>query len=225
MTETIVAVSPDKPDLTVRAYVRLLAIVTAAADSTESVSSETIHAIAYFADVLAPIYGIDVLYPQILKRSRVTAVPDMQHHLDRLVGLGLLTISDVEYSLDGNAVRLRADYSLNRRLAEPALEAMTRRGRTRSEVAYVKELTLALLGLGTDALWTAAEADATYGDPNVDQGTIVDLLPSGANQSSRAVQAARTFGTFTSGASLAPSELINLYVRHLYEILIEQRDQ
>lgn len=210
-----------EPALHVKAYVRLLAIVAAATDSGEPVSSESIHAIAYFADVLAPVYGVEVLYPQILKRARVAAVPEMQHHLDRLVGVGILAISEVQYSLQASAVRLRANYTLNESLAEPVLDAMQRRAHTRVEMQYVRELTLALLGLGTDALWRAAEADATYGDPNVDQGTIVDVLPSGPGQSSRAVQFARAFGTLASGASLAPSELINLYVRHLYAILTE----
>jgi len=222
MTEVASVATTEPMTMPISAYVRLLAIVAATTDSGAIASSETIHAIAYFADVLAPVYGLDVLYPQVLKRSRVAAVPEMQHHIDRLVGLGLLAISDVEYSLDGGAVRLHANYSLNLPLAEPVLHVMNRRARSRAEVEYVRELTLALLGLGTEALWTAAEADATYGDPNVDTGTIVEVRPSRPNQISRAVQAARAFGTLASGTTLAPSEMINLYVRHLYNILVQQ---
>jgi hypothetical protein len=38
---------------------------------------------------------------------------------------------------------------------------------------------------------------------------------------SRAVHFATTFGGLAGNVTLAPSEMINLYVRHLYSILAE----
>lgn len=203
------------------AFVRLLAIVEGATQfGDRETPSASIHAVAYFTDALAPVYDLPVLYPHLLKRRRPVHVPDLQYHLDRLVGYGIMTITDVRYELSASSVNFGALYELNRPLANPVLEAMQRRERTRYEVGYVRELTLALMGLGPDLLWRAAEADATYGDPNVDQGTIVELQPFG-KKGSRAVRFANAFRSLSGDSPLAPSELVNLYVRHLYGILAE----
>jgi hypothetical protein len=161
---------------------------------------------------------VPVLHPRVLKRPKVATNPEVQQSVDRLVGMGIVLISDVIYTIDSDGVSFQARYQLNRDLAVPIIDAVQRREQGRRETSFIRELSLALLGLGTEMLWRATEVDAAYGDPNADVGSVIDLAPL-THERSRAVSSADVLRELAEGATLSPSEVVNLYVRHLYALL------
>jgi hypothetical protein len=86
------------------------------------------------------------------------------------------------------------------------------------ELAFVKEVVLALAGLGVEGISVAAPADATYGDPNVGIGGLINL--DNAEEMTRTTEVAQRFAKLLSeDHDLGEAEVTHLYVRHLYSRL------
>ena len=81
-----------------------------------------LHTYAYLSNVLAPVWDTRVFDGQLLKRRGGPFYPALQHELDRLVGMGLVLITDIRHILDDdNQWKLDGACSLNRDLAGDAL--------------------------------------------------------------------------------------------------------
>ena len=82
-----------------------------------------LHAYAYLANVLAPVWDMPPLDGRILKRRGGPFYPTLQADLDRLVGMGVVRISDVAHVQDSAGKwRLEGQYTLHRTMAEPAID-------------------------------------------------------------------------------------------------------
>ena len=115
--------------------------------------------------------------------------------------------------------RLEGSYDLNYRFAAPVLECLRIISQDeRLTHAYIGELLLALSSLSDDDLDTAMQEDATYSDPQVTEGNIIDF----AEWSNRnwTANAAERFGNILpSGNRTTPGEKLHLYVSHLHRRL------
>jgi hypothetical protein len=78
------------------------------------VESSRLHAFAYLADVLSPVFGLPAFDGKILKIEGGPHYPDLQSELEHLVVAGLVDISDLSYAGRGdNGARLEGRYALN----------------------------------------------------------------------------------------------------------------
>ena len=208
-----------------RAYVRLIAIAKACGEAgIPAVSLPTLHAIAYFTDALAPVWSIPVVEAYVLKRSNLSLSPELQHDIDDLVGMTILVPQRISHVQSENGWRLDAEYTLNTRFSDRVIEVMSEDDEWKRELLLAREVTLALTGLGAYGITGAVLVDATYSDPLLDIGNLVDLAPEGARLT-RTAQVAERFATLmASERSLTDSELTHLYVRHLYTQLEAAND-
>jgi len=131
------------------------------------------------------------------------------------VGRGIVSVQEVGYSKRDGAWSLRAKYALNRELAEPVLIVMESLPIRSAELHFVREVIYAISGFGLDGLVSASILDATYGDPLVDVGGMIEVEPDSELNAS-AVVAFRFGSLLPLDANLSPAEMINLYARQLY---------
>jgi hypothetical protein len=202
----------------VRRQLRLIGILSAAESSgLFPLPARQLHTIGYFADALAPVWGLRIIDAQLLKRREGPTSPLLQNDVDRLVGQGVVKASSVRHSEDAEGLwRLDADYALNRELAAPIIDAARSFQRFDLELDYLQEVVLALSGFGALGIVGASAADASYGDEMVDLGGMVDIAEVGsmANQTARV---ANRFGDLAlPEIELSDAEKIHLYMRELY---------
>jgi hypothetical protein len=144
-----------------------------------------LHAFAYLADVLSPVWGLPAFDGKVLKIEGGPHYPDLQREIDRLVVLGLINISEVRYipQPDGGA-RIDALYSLNldSPVLAPILGALGARGRSAaldprdSDVySFLLDLAGALATVPEEEIDKAATVDVTYADQRVDLSNVIDF--------------------------------------------------
>jgi hypothetical protein len=205
----------------VRRQIRVVAILDAAERvGLIPLATQPLHTIAYFADALAPVWGLRILDAQLLKRREGPLSPTFQRDVDALVGLGIVVPRNVSYVFDddGNC-RLHASYSLNTSFADRILHRAEGLPSQTEELSFIREVVFAVSGLGAQELSTASSSDATYGDALVDFGAILDLAASN-RKPNPSVRVALRFGELMQPKlRLSDAEMIHLYVRELYRRL------
>lgn len=175
-----------------------------------------LHAFAYLSNVLAPVWQLAPLDGKLLKRQGGPFYPELQHDLDRLVGMGVVTIAELRYVADANE-RWRVDGScrLNRAFAAPILEAVARYDDERRLLAFVQELAYALSALGDAELDRLFTQDATYTDPLVSVDNVIDFAE--WRDTNHTADVANYFDRLLPGG-IQPTmgEKLHLYARHLH---------
>ncbi len=174
-----------------------------------------LHALAYLSNVLAPVWNMDPSDGKLLKRRRGPFYPDLQGDLDHLVGTGVVTISDIRHSPDDdNGWRLEADYRLNRQFASPILAALQEFADERIAATSIEELCFAVSAFTNEEIDSAFSQDATYSDPMVDVGGVIDFGEwKSENFSANAAEYFRS--VLPSDLAVTPGEKIYLYMNHL----------
>jgi hypothetical protein len=181
-------------------------------------SIATVHTIAYLADALAPVWNLPILDGQVLKLRRRPFFPGLQRDLDLLVGQGVVQVARVKYlrNDDSPGWRLDAHYSLDSEFSERILSVARSFELQEKRLKFIREVVYAASGLGPDGIGNIGEIDAAYSDPLVAVGGVVDIDTEFGRANATARVALR-FGQLTSDSSeLTDSELVHLYVRHLY---------
>lgn len=178
-------------------------------------SAHSLQTACYFADALAPVWGVRILDARLLKRRDSPNSPVIQADVDRLVGVGVLVATNVRHREDADGLwRLDSDYTLNPGFAEPILEAARGLEKYEHEINFLGEVVLALSGFGALNIDRASASDASYGNEMIDPGGMVDLDAVDGNQTARV---AMRFGELAPpDFSLSDSEKVHLYLRELY---------
>jgi hypothetical protein len=200
-----------------RRQLRVVAILASAeAAGIAPLPSAHLHTIAYFADALAPVWGLRILDAQLLKRKDGPMSPVLQQDVDRLVGRGVVVPLHVRH-VEGADGRwsLDACYALNAAFGGRITDAVGRYPEQAEQLEFVTEVVHALAALGP---WSAkaSSSDAAYADEVIDYGNVVDIetLRSGVNLTARV--ALRIGHVMKPQAELSPAELVHLYVREVY---------
>lgn len=181
-----------------------------------------LHAFAYLSNVLAPVWDMAVLNGKILKRRGGPFYPDLQHDLDRLVGLGVVVISGVGHVQDeAKRWRLEGAYRLNRQFADPILSALGDYPEERQLGTFIVELAYALSALSDDELDRAVSEDATYSDPMVTVDNVIDFAD--WREHNYSANAAEKFDRVIRGGNATPGEKLHLYVRHIHRRINGER--
>jgi hypothetical protein len=200
-----------------RRQVRLLVLLEAAeAAGLVPLNILRLHAFAYLSNVLAPVWDLSALDGKVLKRRGGPFYPALQHDLDRLVGIGLVFISGLGHVRDDEKRwRLEGSYRLNHALTDVVQRHLVSFEEERRLVSFVQELAYAISALSDKDMDRAFSEDATYSDPMVSFGSIVDFDE--WRRTNYSANAARQFeNLMPSGARATAGEKLHLYVRHLY---------
>ena len=190
-------------------------------------ASPRLHAFAYLADVLSPVWDLVPFDGKVYKSERGPHYPDLQDELDSLVVLGLVQVSNLRYdSTDEDGARITGFYGLNfdsKHLETifTALGARDRQGAIDPEDrrlhAFLVELAGALATLPDDEIESAAGVDVTY-RKTVGFHNIVDFAEwvedrRMANPSWRTAERFRSF--LPEESRMMPGEKLYLYAAYL----------
>lgn len=202
-------------------------------DSTERagvapLTGARLHAFAYLADVLSPVWGLQPFDGKILKIDGGPHYPDIQREVDHLVVLGLMNVRDLHYieRPDGGAridglYELRFDSEhlfpiLAALGAGPELDALDPRDEKAHR--FLVDLAGALATLPDDEIDVAATVDATYANQVIGDSNIVDFgsWPVDGPRANRSVAVTERFRHFLpEGAGLSSGERLYLYAAYL----------
>lgn len=134
--------------------------------------SARLHAFAYLADVLSPVWKLIPFDGKVYKSAGGPRYPDLQDEIDSLVVLGLIQARDLVYEpRAGGGARVSGSYGLNfaSEHLESIFEALGARSaeqaidpEDRDLHAYLVELAGALATLPDDEIESATGVDVTY---------------------------------------------------------------
>jgi hypothetical protein len=211
--------STDTRDQTamLRRQVRLVVLLRAAEEAgLVPLAILRLHTFAYLSNVLAPVWDLETVEGKVLKRRGGPFYPSLQQDLDRLVGMGLVLISGLSHARDeDDRWRLEGAYRLNFHLAQKPLERLATFESERRLSAFLQELAFALSALTDRELDQAMTEDATYADPVIAVGNVVDFAE--WQNKNWSANAAHHFERLMPGGIRAtPGEKLHLYVRHLH---------
>jgi len=179
------------------------------------IDTDSLHAFAFFANVLSPLWDLEPLEGSVLKKGG-PYFPALQRELDRLVGEGFVVV--VSLSLDTSEAgerRLTATFRLaseHARLLLEAIKSLPDEGNTES---FLVELASAFVDIRPDRRDDAAVADAAYSNPAIAEGRIVDFAEwVSPTRDNAAWNAAQRFQKYVpTGVTLSRAEKLVMYMR------------
>jgi hypothetical protein len=181
------------------------------------ISTARFHALVYLADVLSPIYKLTSISGVILKRRIGPYFPELQWELDRLVGLGLVEVTQLRPIVEVSDAYLDACFSLRRELAETILKVVYEDETFCKLRDFFRELAGALGAVPENDLDATTQADVTWETGHT--GTVIDYAQWRAENFSRLSAegieelAQKRFGN--KDLTLSPAAKVNLYVQYL----------
>ena len=187
--------------------------------------SPQLHAFAYLADVLSPVWNLVPFDGKIYKAEGGPHYPDLQNELDCLVVQGLVQVSNLRYDTTDRGARIAGSYALNfsSKYLERILGAL---GARTPEIAidpddrnlhtFLVELAGALATLPEDQIETAVAIDVTYrAEENLHN--VVDFAEwtnqTTGNLSWRTVERFHAF--LPEESRILPGEKLYLYAAYL----------
>lgn len=177
------------------------------------VPANLLHAIWYFTNALAPAWRIKPFDTALLKTQRQPYFPNLQVDLDNLVGMGVLIVTTLAPQVSQG--RLQAKFALNRRFADRILSTMWEIEEEANILLFLDEVVQASNRLGDAEKGMALTKDATYGDPGVDNGNVIDLGEwLKADQMTPTADVLQRISRI-SEREMKPAELMDIYVDHL----------
>jgi hypothetical protein len=178
-------------------------------------SLRVVHELAYLSNVLAPVFELSPMSASLLKRRGGPYYPELQQTIDRLVGCGMIAVSDLRYVLvpEESRYRLHGCYHLNRALADPVVNRYREVYAVTGEPLFIDELAVAYSTLASEQLGYVVGQDARYADDDVDSNNVIDF---GEWTSAAKANFSRNAAlTFAPTANLMPAERLYLYLDHL----------
>lgn len=178
-----------------------------------AVSANLLHTIWYLSNALAPAWSIKPFDAALLKTEHQPYFPSLQSDLEHLVGMGMLTVTKLAPQVSQG--RLQAKFALNRLFADRVLSTMLEIEEEANILLFLEEVIQASNRLSEAEQDIALTEDATYGDPGIDTGNVVDL-----GEWLKADQVTPTADVLQRIANISdremkPAELMDIYVDHL----------
>lgn len=172
-----------------------------------------LHALAFLANVLGPVWSLESYEGKILKRKGGPFYPELQEQLDRLVGLGLVTIHNIGHSLSDGRWRLEGEFALNVDATKPLIETASAFSSERKVMAFLRRLAIAASQVGSP-IETLVAFDATWSDQRTGTGDVIDFSEwRRANYSAYSVRAFEQ--RLPKGVSSTRGDRLQVYMRYL----------
>jgi len=171
------------------------------------------HALAFLANVLAPIWSVGSYDGKILKRKGGPFYPELQKQLDRLVGLGFVAVSGVRHVNEEGQWRLEGSFGLNSSMTAEIVSTAKLFHSERASMEFLRRLAFAASRL-KEPLENLVLFDVTWSDGRTGTGDVIDFSEwKAANYSAFA---ANTFDKVAPhGLSAGRGDKIQLYMRLL----------
>lgn len=197
-----------------RRRVRLLMLLDGAERAgLTPIGVRRLHLYAYLSNVLAPVWNTRAFDGSVLKLSAGPFYPALQRDLDRMVGMGLVVISNLGHVKDdSDHWHLDGNFSLNRELASAALDFISRMPMERTVQLFLYEVAYAVSALEDVEFDRLPDEDPTYADPMIAYENVIDFDEwKKKNHSASATLHFRSvYGQATDG------ELLHMYIGHLH---------
>lgn len=180
------------------------------------IPAEALHNLAYFANLLAPIWNLKPLDGKVLRLKRGPYYPDLQQQIDQLVATGVVELSNLRYGQIELSTQwqILADYKLNLEKGSPILALFSAWPDELETFSFIQELVLSFSALSAEQLKIADSEDATYSNINNGFGNVIDFGEWKTENPS--VNAAEYFQTIMpQSLHLSKSVKLNLFVKHL----------
>ena len=192
--------------------------------------SARLHAFAYLADVLSPVWDLVPFDGKVYKADGGPRYPDLQDEIDSLVVLGLIQVRDLVYERRPDGARIVGSYGLH--FGSEHLESILRAlgaGSTPEAIdptdrnlhAYLVELAGALATLPDDEIESATNVDVTY-RAQAELHNVVDFAEWAddqwtANPSWRVAERFQEF--LPPGSTILAGEKLYLYAAYLGQVI------
>lgn len=176
------------------------------------ISKKRAHSLVFLANSLAPIYSDEGVETRVVKHTHGPFYPDAQWDMDRMVGQGLLLISNVTFSDDEGRWWMDADYEASE-LGQRVYEQCRREPVLARSYRFLLELVNAFASLARDAQNTAPLFDAIYAAPGNNDWSPIVFEDAADNFS---VLTATSFDDLVGpDIRLTPKERLQLYFEYL----------
>ncbi|WP_300154232.1 hypothetical protein [Solidesulfovibrio sp.] len=201
-----------------RRWLRILSILDACHwVGLAPIITTSLHVIVYLAEALSPAWNLKAMDGKVLKQSTAPYYPLLQKDTNRLIGMGLIRVNALEkgFSDKGDPVFL-PKISLELQKTDQILKTLRELPDEELMFIFFREVVQAFSRLSDQQVPTSMKEDATYGDPAVDIGQVIDLgewLSTDNTATSQAIDQIRNF----SGYSINPAETIDIYVDHIFK--------
>lgn len=178
--------------------------------------AEALHNLAYFSNLLAPLWKLKPLDGKVLRLRRGPYYPELQHEVDILVASGVINLSNLRYKQipDSSQWQVLADYSLHKESSKPILSCVAEWEEERDTYIFIRELVLSISALSDNQLKDAEIEDATYSNNVNGYGNVIDFGEWKTENPS--LEAAEYFQKIMPNhLSLSQSNKLNLFISHL----------
>ena len=206
---------PSESDIRIRARVLQIMAALERAGATP-ISNRDLHAVAYLANVLSPLWDVEPLETSVLKDRDGPRSSALEHEVDLCIGLGLILVDALRADPETPA-RLDATSRLNAKVARPILADISILPDEQMVEKYLNELAFAFVEIKPGSRDDAALQDASWSNPAVAEGRIVDFGEhaerAAVNPTYNAAQAFQRFAP--EGVKLDRAEKLLMYVRLL----------
>jgi hypothetical protein len=195
---------------------RLLMVLAAAEHAgITPLSVVELHAFAYLANVLSPVWDLAPQKRSVLHRQGGPYYPEMQEDIDALIGRGLLGIQGLRHTKDSNGRwRLEGNFFVAEvEAVRSIVSSLTEFTDETRLFKFYRELAFAISNLSRSERASAFSEDATY---KVDVGEEVIIDFAEWQQANYSENAARSFDQLMPDhRSATPAQKLHLYVHHL----------
>lgn len=180
------------------------------------IATADLHAFAFFANVMSPLWDLDPLDGAVLKLPEGPYYPFLQAEVDQLVGSGFLEVEHLAYrTTEGGVVQLDASFRPVPDHCRKVLEIIEKLPDETETSGFLNELAFAFAEIRVDLRDDAAIVDATYSNPAIADERVIDFAqwndPSTADSS---VIVADRFQKYApAGMTLNRAEKLLLYMR------------
>ncbi len=181
--------------------------------SVREVTLPLLHSLWYLANVLTPLWRIKPFDAAVLKTERQPYFPMLQRDVDALVGMGMLRVT--QFTSVSRGARLQGCFALHYKFSDPVIEMMQTIPEEQELLEYLGEVVQAFERLSYEEQVEGSGEDASYSDPGVDYGNVVDLGEwlerGGATPTADVLDRIDA----VAGRDLLPVERMEIYVDHL----------
>lgn len=197
--------------------VRLIQLLTAAEQAALTpISLDKLHAFAYLADILSPVWNLRPFQDRIGRTGQPPYYPDLQRQIDILVGMGMVEPSGLSYVLDEKKnARFSASYALrfeSSHFSEIA-NALEQDDESRQEQTYLDALANALASLPDEEISQAASHDLIYERSSIDNADYIELNM--VTEHSLSALAVASFDEAFPSSRLTPARRLYMYANYL----------
>lgn len=179
------------------------------------VSSRDLHAFAYLANVLSPVWNVDPIEESVLKDTDGPHSSVLEREIDHCVGAGLIDVQRIDVD-EENDNKLSAWFVLPGKVTTDVLEFTEAFFDEVTHLEFLSELAFSFAEINSERRDDAALVDASWSDPEVANGRIIPFADVVSGYRSAAATAADAFQDYApKGVILNKAEKLVLYMRLL----------